>query len=37
MLQNKGLDINMTDNYGINAFWIAAFSGNVEVMKELAE
>jgi len=37
MLQNKGLNINKTDKYGINSFWIAAFYGNIEVMKKLVE
>ncbi len=31
------MNINKTDKYGINAFWIAAFYGNIEVMKRLVE
>jgi ankyrin repeat protein len=31
------VNINKTDKYGINAFWIAAFYGNIEVMKRLVE
>ena len=27
MLQNQRLDINKTDKFGVNAFWIAAFYG----------
>ena len=29
--------MNRTDKYGINAFWIAAFYGNIEVMKKLID
>ena len=28
MLKNEDIDINKTDRYGVNAFWIAAFYGN---------
>ena len=31
MLQNSRLDINKTDGYGVNAFWISAFYGHVNV------
>jgi ankyrin repeat protein len=31
------VNINKTDKYGINAFWIAAFYGNIEVMKSLVD
>ena len=31
------MNINKTDKYGINAFWIAAFYGNIEVMKSLVD
>ena len=37
MLQNKTVNINKTDKYGINAFWIASFYGNIEVMKRLVD
>ena len=37
MLSNKNVNINKTDKYGINAFWIAAFYGNIEVMKSLVD
>jgi ankyrin repeat protein len=37
MLSNKTVNINKTDKYGINAFWIAAFYGNIEVMKSLVD
>jgi len=35
MLANETLDINQTDNYGVNAFWIAAFYNHVEMLKFL--
>lgn len=35
MLKNEDIDINKTDRYGVNAFWIAAFYGNTQVMKLL--
>jgi len=31
------VNINKADKYGINAFWIAAFYGNIEVMKSLVD
>ena len=31
ILKNKETDINKTDFYGINAFWIASFYGNIDV------
>ena len=31
------MNINKTDKYGINAFWIASFYGNIEVMKRLVD
>jgi ankyrin repeat protein len=37
MLKNRTIKLNQTDRYGNNAFWMAAFYGNVEVMKYLAE
>lgn len=37
MLENAHLDINKTDAQGLNAFWIAARSGNGEIMRVLAE
>lgn len=37
MLRNKNININRTDKFGINSFWIAAFYGNIEVMKKLME
>ena len=35
MVKNKNIDLNMRDKYGINAFWIAAFYGYVEIVKLL--
>ena len=35
MLQNPGLDINITDNFGVNAFWIAAFHGHFDSLRIL--
>ena len=35
MLKNKTININRTDSYGINAFWIAAFYGHPEIMRLL--
>ena len=37
ILQNKGLDIQIKDRRGVNAFWIATILGHGEVMKSLAE
>ena len=31
MLHNTSIEINKSDNYGVNAFWIASFYGHVEV------
>jgi ankyrin repeat protein len=36
MVQNKGIQLNRTDNFGVNAFWIAAFYGQVDIMNLLA-
>jgi ankyrin repeat protein len=36
MLENRNLDINKTDSNGVNAFWIAAWSGHVDIMRRLA-
>jgi len=32
VLSNPGLDVNKVDNYGVNAFWVAAYHNNVEVL-----
>ena len=37
MFQNKGLDINKTDRYGVNAFWIASFYSKIDAMRMLAQ
>ena len=37
MLQNPRIDINKTDNFGVNSFWIAAYYGNAAAMAVLAE
>lgn len=34
MLQNSKLEVNKTDGYGVNAFWIAAFYGHCNVRKK---
>lgn len=34
---NKGLDINITDKVGVNAFWVACIFGHDHIMKNLAE
>ena len=34
MLKNPTLDINKTDNFGVNAFWIAAFYANIKVSSD---
>ena len=34
-LLSEGVDINKTDEYGVNSFWIAAFNNQLEVMREL--
>ena len=31
MLHNHNIQINKTDKFGINAFWIAACKGHVQV------
>jgi hypothetical protein len=31
------VNINKTDKFGVNSFWIACYSGNGGVMKVLAE
>ena len=35
MLQNDNINVNKVDQFGVNAFWIAAFYGHVTVMKRL--
>ena len=35
MLQNRNIEVNKTDSFGVNAFWIAAFYGHLNVMKRL--
>ena len=37
LLENKKIEINKTDEQGLNSFWIAARCGNGEVMRVLAE
>ena len=37
MLENKMIDINKTDEEGLNAFWIAARCGHGQIMGVLAE
>ena len=37
MLENKRLEINKKDEQGLNSFWIAARTGNGEIMRVLAE
>jgi ankyrin repeat protein len=37
MLNNYKLDINKSDSFGVNAFWIAAFYGHVPIMLRLME
>ena len=37
MLNNKVLNINMSDSFGVNAFWISAFYGYADIMKRLME
>lgn len=36
VLKNKGVDIQIKDNSGINAFWIACMFGHGELMNLLA-
>jgi len=35
MMANKTLDVNKTDRFGVNAFWIAAFYGRIEFLQIL--
>lgn len=35
MLTNKNTDVNMRDKNGVNAFWIACWFGNVDIMRLL--
>jgi ankyrin repeat protein len=37
IVSNPNTDLNRTDNYGVNAFWIASFYGNLEIMKFLKD
>jgi ankyrin repeat protein len=37
MLENRFLDINRKDKFGLNSFWIACMYGHGGVMKVLAE
>ena len=37
MLENQMIDINKTDEDGLNAFWIAARCGHGDVLRVLAE
>lgn len=37
MLENKFIEINKVDEFGLNAFWIACKYGHGGVMKVLAE
>ena len=37
LLQNRRLDINKRDKFGVNAFWIAAFYGHVKTLELLAK
>ena len=37
ILQNNSVDINITDSYGINAFWLAAMLSNGQIMRVLAQ
>lgn len=32
---NPQTNINKTDKHGVNAFWVAAFYGHVEIMRYL--
>jgi len=31
ILKNKTLEIDKTDQFGVNAFWIASFYGKIDV------
>ena len=35
MLENSRLDLNKRDKFGVNAFWIAAFYGQISSIKLL--
>lgn len=35
ILENPTADINKTDKYGVNAFWMASFYGHIEIMRFL--
>ena len=37
LLQNRRLDVNKRDKFGVNAFWIAAFYGHVNTLELLAK
>ena len=37
MFQNEGLNSNLTDRYGVNAFWIASFYGHTQTMQKLMD
>eukprot|EP00347_Sterkiella_histriomuscorum_P000748 403374657 len=37
ILNNKFLEINKQDSFGVNAFWISAFYGHFAIMKRLLE
>ena len=37
ILMNKTVDINLENEQGVNAFWIACFFGHGQIMKTLAD
>lgn len=37
MLNNKTVEVNRIDSFGVNAFWISAFYGHLSIMKRLME
>ena len=37
IFQNNKVDVNKTDKYGVNAFWIASFYGHIETMRVLVQ
>lgn len=37
MLQNSSLQINKKDSHGVNAFWIAAYYGEIHIMSILKD
>jgi len=37
LLKNKLIDVNQSDSLGVNAFWMAAFKGQVEVSSFYSE